>query len=110
MLCLRKAIVSSLLILSLFISSRTAVAASAEQFSATSNGSAEVMAIDLIAARPIGFVAMAGGAVVFLVSWPFSALGGNSDEAWDTLVTAPAQYTFCRPLGNFNRQAITADK
>ena len=109
MLSLRKTIGSIILILSLIISSRAAVAASAEQYSDTTNGSAEYMAIDLIAARPVGFVAMVGGAVVFLVSWPFSALGGNSDEAWNTLVAAPAQYTFNRPLGNFHRQAMTAD-
>ena len=43
-----------------------------------------------------------GGALVFLVSWPFSALGGNSDEAWQTLVVSPATYTFKRPLGEFD--------
>ena len=109
MLSLRKTIVSSLLILALLISSHASIAISAEQDPDTNNSSAEVMAVDLVAARPIGFVAMVGGAVIFLVSWPFSALGGNSDEAWNTLVTAPAQFTFRRPLGDFSRQVITAD-
>jgi hypothetical protein len=61
----------------------------------------EGMIVDLVAARPIGLVATLGGAVVFLISWPFSALGGNTDEAWETLVAEPAVYTFQRPLGEF---------
>ena len=55
---------------------------------------------DLVVLRPLGIVALVGGAVLFVVSLPFSALGGNVDEAADKLVTAPFNYTFTRPLGH----------
>lgn len=109
MLISRKILVSGLLILSLLISSEAAVAKSTECYPENNISSAENMAVDIMAARPIGLAAMVGGAVVFLVSWPFSALGGNSDEAWDTLVVAPAEYTFRRPLGNFEHKVMSCD-
>ena len=58
------------------------------------------MTMDL--ARPGGFLATLAGSAVFVVSLPFSALGGNTNEAWDSLVVTPAVYTFKRPLGNFD--------
>lgn len=60
-----------------------------------------VMTADLALARPMGAVATVTGLALFLVSSPFSLLGGNAGEAWDKLVTAPAAYTFHRPLGCF---------
>ena len=57
------------------------------------------MGFDLIVLRPLGIVATVGGAVLFVISSPFSALGGNIDEAADKLVSAPFNYTFNRPLG-----------
>lgn len=59
------------------------------------------MTIDVLVARPVGLVATVAGAAVFVVSLPFSALGGNSEEAWDSLVVSPAEYTFKRELGDF---------
>lgn len=100
----KKILVTNLLLLSLLISSRAAVAQPTGYSPDEHVRSAEVMAVDIIAARPIGLAAMVGGAAVFLVSWPFSALGGNSDAAWDTLVVAPTEYTFQRPLGNFDQE------
>ena len=63
--------------------------------------SPEAMTVDLVFCRPLGFVAMLGGTVAFVLSSPFSALGGNIDEAWESLVVHPADYTFKRPLGQF---------
>ena len=48
-----------------------------------------------------GMLATAVGAVFFVVSWPFSAMGDNVDEAGEKLVKAPARFTFERPLGEF---------
>ena len=61
-----------------------------------------VMTLDLVLVRPLGFLTMLGGTVVFIVSSPFSALGGNIDEAADALVVDPAKFTFQRPLGHFD--------
>lgn len=54
---------------------------------------------DLIIARPVGIVITAVGAATFLVSLPFSALGGNVEQAADTLVMGPVRETFVRCLG-----------
>lgn len=60
------------------------------------------MTMDLVLARPGGLVATVAGAAIFVVSLPFSALGGNTGEAFDSLVANPAAYTFQRPLGDFD--------
>ncbi|MCK5881362.1 MAG: hypothetical protein KAG18_05750 [Sinobacterium sp.] len=57
------------------------------------------MAGDLVVARPVGLVITIVGTAVFLVSLPFSLLGGNVGEAASTLVVGPAKTTFVRCLG-----------
>ena len=61
-----------------------------------------VMTVDALVVRPLGAVATVAGLAVFVVSSPFSALGGNIREAWESLVTSPAEFTFQRPLGQFD--------
>ncbi len=61
--------------------------------------SAGEMAADVIVARPLGLVTTVAGSALFLVSLPFSALGGNVSEAADALVVGPAKSTFVRCLG-----------
>lgn len=70
------------------------------QNSAAPSGGA--MFIDAIFARPLGIVATVVGTAVYTVSLPFSLTGGNEDEARENLVYAPAEFTFQRPLGEFN--------
>ncbi len=60
-----------------------------------------VMAIDGLLVRPVSLVATMLGSVFYVVTWPFSAAGGNSGQAWDQMVKAPARATFDRPLGVF---------
>ena len=62
---------------------------------------AEAMAADLLVVRPLGLVASVVGTAVFIVSLPFSALGGNTKIACQKLVEDPAKFTFKRPLGDF---------
>lgn len=57
------------------------------------------MLLDMAFMRPLMLVGTAVGAVFFVVTLPFSALGGNVGEAGETLVMEPARYTFVRPLG-----------
>ena len=54
---------------------------------------------DLVVARPVLLVATILGSAIFVVSSPFSALGGNIGEAADILVKQPAKATFMRCLG-----------
>ncbi|MCC7257813.1 MAG: hypothetical protein IT486_05540 [Gammaproteobacteria bacterium] len=57
------------------------------------------MFADGLLVRPLGLGATVLGAATWLVTLPFSALGGNIDEATQKLVVEPAQFTFTRPLG-----------
>ena len=61
--------------------------------------SALAMVGDAIIARPLGLVFTVIGAATFLVTLPFSALGGNVKEAGEVLVVSPAEATFVRCLG-----------
>lgn len=55
---------------------------------------------DALVVRPLGVAATLVGLAAFVVSLPFSALGGNVEEAAQILVLEPAEYTFSRPLGD----------
>jgi hypothetical protein len=56
---------------------------------------------DTLFMRPIGIVATGVGSVIWLVSYPFAALGDNTNESTQELVVAPFEWTFERPLGHF---------
>ena len=56
--------------------------------------------IDVLFFRPVGLALIPIGAALFVISLPFSATGGNVPSAFHNLVAAPAEYTFCRPLGD----------
>ncbi len=59
------------------------------------------MIIDGLVVRPVSLVATVIGVAAFVSTLPFSALGGNVDEAGEKLVVGPAAYTFSRCLGCF---------
>jgi hypothetical protein len=59
------------------------------------------MAADGFVVRPIGFVSTVLGTGAWIVTLPFSALGGNVGEAAQELIVRPARFTFTRPLGDF---------
>jgi ABC-type molybdate transport system permease subunit len=67
--------------------------------SITERPSGAEMTADLAFVRPLMLGATVLGAAVFIVSSPFSALGGNFKEAADTLVGTPFRSTFMRCLG-----------
>ena len=58
------------------------------------------MAAELVV-RPIGACATIIGGTIFVLTLPFSALGGNTKPAYDYLVVDPFKFTFNRPLGDF---------
>lgn len=62
---------------------------------------AAVMFADGLVVRPLALGATVIGCATWLVTLPFSALGGNVDEATQKLVVGPARFTFKRPLGEF---------
>jgi hypothetical protein len=69
-------------------------------FAATENQD-EAMISDTLILRPLGILATVVGAVVFVVALPFSLTGQNTKDTADTLVVAPAKFTFARPVGDF---------
>ncbi|CAD5379097.1 Multidrug transporter [Pseudomonas sp. OF001] len=54
---------------------------------------------DLLIARPLLIAGTVIGAGVFVVTLPFSALGGNVEEAGQALVIEPGREAFVRCLG-----------
>lgn len=54
---------------------------------------------DLVIARPLLIAATAVGAGLFVVSLPFTALGGNVGAAGKALVVDPGKAAFVRCLG-----------
>ena len=83
----------------LFISAGPAF--SSQELDDDSDLTAGKMTADALVVRPLSFVAMIIGSVVFVVSLPFSIPGGNTKPAFDNLMANPASYTFNRPLGEF---------
>jgi hypothetical protein len=68
----------------------------------TAPPSGAAMFVDGLVIRPLGAVATLLGSAVFIVTLPFSALGGNVGQAKQALIDEPAIMTFKRPLGQFN--------
>jgi hypothetical protein len=68
----------------------------------TENPSGAAMFVDGLVIRPLGVAATVLGSAVFIVTWPFSALGGNVGQAKQALIDEPVIMTFKRPLGQFN--------
>jgi hypothetical protein len=76
----------------------TAIGQNSQDPAAVSSG---YMTADIVAARPVGLASTILGTATFIVSSPFSALGGNFEHSFTELVKKPFLYTFKRPLGIF---------
>jgi hypothetical protein len=70
-------------------------------FAQSGNPSAAAMIADTVVARPLGFGAIIAGTAGFIVSLPFSALGGNVKQAFNKMMVQPTRFTFLRPIGVF---------
>ncbi len=57
------------------------------------------MMADAFLVRPFMLVSTVVTTATFIITLPFSALGGNVGESAKTLVAEPAAYTFTRPMG-----------
>ncbi len=76
-------------------------AATAAEHMENEKPSGGMMMWDTVALRPIGICATVIGSAVWLVSYPFAYLGGNTEASTEALVQAPFEWTFERPLGEF---------
>ncbi len=69
------------------------------------------MAGDAVIVRPVMAGVTAIGSLLFVISLPFTLMGGNVGEAAETLVAGPAKTTFVRCLGctkNGYKKEVTA--
>jgi hypothetical protein len=78
-----------------------ASAALAQEYYEAEETGGGAMIYDLIIVRPISAVGTLASTAAYVLSLPFSALGGNSDQAAEKLVKEPFEFTFQRPLGEF---------
>jgi len=62
-----------------------------------------LMVGDVALARPGGLAALVIGSAAFIVALPFAATSGSIKQAADTLVVGPFNFTFTRPVGDFQR-------
>lgn len=69
--------------------------------------SADQMAADLVLVRPLGFISMVTGSVLFLFSLPFSFSEDSMDQNrkevgtnLEKLIVEPSKFTFNRRLGD----------
>ena len=93
-------------LISMLLIAPLASTALAEEFFERQDPSGGMMIFDFVIIRPIGIVATAVGSVFYVISLPFSLLGGNSGEAGKALMKDPADYTFKRPLGEFPQRTL----
>ena len=71
----------------------------AYEMASSQEPTAGTMLADAFMVRPFMLVGTIVGTVTYIVTLPFSLLGGNAGEAGKSLVVDPAMYTFVRPLG-----------
>ncbi len=95
----KKSLVLLIAAVLLFTWAASPALASEKQYVTGEDRNAASMMFDLVLLRPLGLVATVVGTAFFVVSLPFSILGGNTGEAANKLVVEPAKYTFSRPLG-----------
>jgi hypothetical protein len=78
------------------------LAASTSTTRAFDDGSYEAVAADVIAVRPLCFVATIVGSALFVVSLPVAAISGSASKTAEALVHQPARATFTRPIGEMS--------
>ena len=72
------------------------------QACAIEDGSAEAVAADVLAVRPLCFVATVIGSALFVVALPVAAISKSTRQTAHALVVRPARATFTRPLGDMS--------
>jgi hypothetical protein len=62
------------------------------------------MAVDLVIVRPLGLATTIVGTALTIVALPFTIPSGSVRESAQTMIVKPAEYTFKRPLGDFDSE------
>ncbi|MCB1938139.1 MAG: hypothetical protein KDF24_06415 [Rhodocyclaceae bacterium] len=77
--------------------------AAAQRADTVTGDKATDMAVDLVVVRPVGFVGAVIGSVGFVLALPFTLPSGSVGETAHEWIGKPLEYTFDRPLGNFDQ-------
>ena len=77
------------------------IASTAQAFAEPPKDGMAIVA-DVLFARPVGLVSIVAGTAMFIVALPFSLPSGSVETAGKLLVADPFEYTFARPLGDFD--------
>lgn len=64
------------------------------------------MFADAVVVRPMTLVASAVGLVAWVVTLPFSIPSGDAGKIGKEWVAGPLKYTFYRPVGNLDPEAV----
>ena len=59
------------------------------------------MIVDVLVVRPVGLATTVLGTVLTIVALPFTIPSGSVKASAETMIVQPAEYTFKRPLGEF---------
>jgi len=62
------------------------------------------MAVDLVIIRPLGLATTIVGTALTIVALPFTIPSGSVRESAQAMIVKPAEYTFKRPLGQFDTE------
>jgi len=73
---------------------------------AGSGNDAPAIIADIFVCRPLGFLALAGGSALYVLSLPFTIPAKGKEEAKRTLILFPYHYTFIRRLGEFHDEDL----
>lgn len=60
------------------------------------------MLVDVVVMRPLGLVATVVGTALTIVALPFTIPTGSVGDSAREMIVKPAEYTFKRPLGQFD--------
>ena len=62
---------------------------------------------DVLLVRPMGIVSIVAGSVIFVISLPVAIPTGSVGKVGRRLVVDPVEFTFVRPIGDFDYQLGT---
>ena len=95
----KRPVVASVLASTMLFAAMAPVTAQAAESSKLDRPGEMAMIGDAVFARPLLLVSTVVGAGLYVVTLPFSLLGGNPGEAGEVLVMNPGKNTFVRCLG-----------
>jgi hypothetical protein len=97
---MRKALTAGLIALTLAITPLPA--APDDDPNTVSGDKGTDMLVDIVVVRPLGLAATVIGTALTIVALPFTIPTGSVAASVHEMIVKPAQYTFQRPLGQFD--------